>query len=107
MNSQAAAALGIADGDQVIIATPGPEVRGRAVLRQGIRPDTLLMIGQFAHWATPHAKDFGVPSMNPLAGMSLDLTDATGSGADIVRVRIAPVRGAEPARRGKAGAYAR
>ena len=38
-------------------------------------------------WATPLAKDFGVPSLNALAGMSLDLTDATGSGADLVRAR--------------------
>jgi len=29
-----------------------------------------------------------VPSLNALATMSMDLTDATGSGADIVRVRI-------------------
>ena len=65
-------------------------MRGRAVLRQGIRPDTLLLIGQFDHWATPFAKDFGVPSLNSLATMSLDLTDATGSGADIVRVKAAP-----------------
>ena len=63
-------------------------MRGRAVLRQGIRPDTLLLIGQFDHWATPLAKDFGVPSLNSLATMSMDLTDATGSGADIVRVKI-------------------
>jgi phenylacetyl-CoA:acceptor oxidoreductase len=90
INTQAAAKLGIGDGDQVVIATPQRNVRGRAVLRQGIRPDTLLMIGQFDHWATPYAKDFGVPSMNSLADMSMDLTDATGSGADIVRVRIAP-----------------
>jgi phenylacetyl-CoA:acceptor oxidoreductase len=107
MNSGAAQALGIADGDEVIVATPGHEVRGRVVLRQGIRPDTLLMIGQFAHWATPHARDFGVPSMNPLAAMSLDLTDATGSGADIVRVRVAPARNATPARRRQTGAHAR
>ncbi|MEQ1807109.1 MAG: hypothetical protein ABL900_17155, partial [Burkholderiaceae bacterium] len=63
-------------------------VRGRAVLRQGIRPDTLLLIGQFDHWATPLAKDFGVPSLNSLATMSMAQTDATGSGADIVRVKI-------------------
>ena len=88
MNTRAAAQLGIADGDLVEIATPNRAVRGRAVLRQGIRPDTLLMIGQFDHWATPLAKDFGVPSLNTLATMSMDLTDATGSGADIVRVRI-------------------
>ena len=59
------------------------------MLRQGIRPDTLLLLGQFEHWATPFTRDFGMPSMNSLATMSLDLTDATGSGADIVRVKIA------------------
>ena len=69
------------------------QVHGRAVLRQGIRPDTLLLLGQFDHWATPFAKDFGVPSLNALATMSLDLTDATGSGADIVRVKIARAEG--------------
>ncbi|NDP42970.1 MAG: molybdopterin-dependent oxidoreductase [Aromatoleum sp.] len=90
VNTQAAAKLGIRDGDQVEIATPRHTVRGRAVLRQGIRPDTLLMIGQFDHWATPFTKGFGVPSMNSLAEMSMDLTDATGSGADIVRVSLAP-----------------
>ena len=89
VNTQAAARLGIRDGDQVEIATPQHRVRGRAVLRQGIRPDTLLLIGQFDHWATPFAKDFGVPSMNALAPMSMDLTDATGSSADIVRVSLA------------------
>jgi phenylacetyl-CoA:acceptor oxidoreductase len=88
INTGAAAKLGIRDGEQVEIATPQRKVRGRAVLRQGIRPDTLLLIGQFDHWATPFTKDFGVPSMNSLATMSLDLTDATGSGADIVRVSI-------------------
>ena len=93
INTQAAARLGIADGDPIEIVTPQRAVRGRAVLRQGIRPDTLLLIGQFGHWATPFAKDFGVPSLNSLATMSLDLTDATGSGADIVRVNISRSHG--------------
>jgi len=88
INTGTATRLGIGDGDLVDIGTPKRRVRGRAVLRQGIRPDTLLMIGQFDHWATPFAKDFGVPSMNSLATMSMDLTDATGSGADIVRVNL-------------------
>jgi len=92
MNPRAAQRLGIGDGDEVEIATPKASVRGRAVLRQGIRPDTLLMIGQFDHWATPFARDFGVPSLNALATMSMDLTDATGSGADVVRVKIARCR---------------
>jgi phenylacetyl-CoA:acceptor oxidoreductase len=94
INAQAAASLGIQDGEQIEIATPRHSVRGRAVLRQGIRPDTLLLLGQFDHWATPFTKGFGVPSMNSLASMSLDLTDATGSGADIVRVSVRPTVGA-------------
>ena len=88
INTGAAQRLGIADGDPIEIATPKRSVCGRAVVRQGIRPDTLLLIGQFDHWATPLARDFEVPSMNSLVTMSLALTDATGSGADIVRVKI-------------------
>jgi len=63
------------------------------LLCEGIRPDTLLMIGQFDHWATPYAKDFGAPSMNALMPMLLDLTDATGSGADLVKVGVTRLEG--------------
>jgi phenylacetyl-CoA:acceptor oxidoreductase len=95
INTGTAQQLGIEDGDDIEIATPERSVRGKAVLRQGIRPDTVLAIGQFGHWATPLARDFGVPSMNSLATMSLDLTDATGSGADLVRVSVQRVKEAE------------
>jgi len=88
VNSARAAELGIQEGDWVRIATPQREVRAHAVLRQGIRPDTLLLLGQFGHWATPVAKDFEMPSMNSLVPMSMELTDATGSGADLVRVSL-------------------
>ena len=88
INTGKAETLGIREGQWVEIATPQASVRARAVLRQGIRPDTLLLLGQFGHWATPVAKDFGMPSMNKLAQMSVALTDATGSGADIVRVSV-------------------
>jgi phenylacetyl-CoA:acceptor oxidoreductase len=88
VNTRRAEELGIAEGDWIDIATPQKSVRARAVLRQGIRPDTVLLLGQFGHWATPVAKDFGMPSMNSLVPMSLELTDATGSGADIVRVSV-------------------
>jgi phenylacetyl-CoA:acceptor oxidoreductase len=60
---------------------------------QGIRPDTLVIVGQFDHWATPYAKDMQAPSLNTIAPMSLELTDATGSGADVVRVRVRRVKG--------------
>ena len=88
INAKRAAELGIAEGDVVEIATPRARVRARAVPRQGIRPDTLLLVAQFDHWATPFAKDFGVPSLNRLVPMSMALTDATGSGADVVRVAL-------------------
>lgn len=48
----------------------------------------MLLIGQFDHWATPLAKDFGVASLNSLTDLALSLTDATGSGADIMRVSV-------------------
>ncbi len=88
MNRGAAERLGIADGDFVEVRSPLNETKGRVMLCEGIRPDTLLMIGQFDHWATPFAKDFHAPSMNALVPMLLDLTDATGSSADLVKVKI-------------------
>ena len=76
------------------ICSPIRSVHGKAVLRQGIRPDTLLLIGQFDHWVTPFAKDQGMTSMNALTPMSMALTDSTGSGADIVRVSLVKGRSA-------------
>jgi phenylacetyl-CoA:acceptor oxidoreductase len=88
MNRAAAKQLGIADGDVVEVRSPLNHTKGRAMICEGIRPDTLLMIGQFDHWATPFAKDFEAPSMNALMPMLLDLTDATGSSADLVKVKV-------------------
>jgi phenylacetyl-CoA:acceptor oxidoreductase len=48
----------------------------------------LVILGQFDHWAQPYAKDLDMPSLNTIAPMSLELTDATGSGADIVKVQV-------------------
>jgi phenylacetyl-CoA:acceptor oxidoreductase len=88
MNRSAAERLGIADGDLVEVRSPLNRTTGHVMLCEGIRPDTLLMIGQFDHWATPYAKDLGAPSMNALMPMLLELTDATGSSADLVKVAI-------------------
>ena len=95
MNTGRARALGINDGDMVEVSSPnGQVVSGAAVLRQGIRPDCLLMLAQFNHWKTPLAKDFkNMPSMNRLIPMLNDTIDATGSGADLVRVQIKPAGG--------------
>jgi phenylacetyl-CoA:acceptor oxidoreductase len=94
MNETAAEKLGIADGDLVEVRSPLNATQGHVVLCQGIRPDTLLIIGQFEQWVTPFAKDFKTPNMNALVPMLLDLTDATGSSADLVKVSIVRIGGA-------------
>ncbi|HEY8554114.1 MAG TPA: molybdopterin-dependent oxidoreductase [Burkholderiales bacterium] len=88
MNRRRAQELGIEDGDPVVIESPVGRTEGYAVLREGIRPDTVLMIGQFDHWATPFAKDLKLPSLNSLTAIALSLTDSTGSSADIARVNV-------------------
>jgi len=88
VNRGVAKELGINNGDPLEIESVSGVTRGNAVLREGIRPDTILMIGQFDHWATPYAKDLKLPSLNSVSALSLSLTDATGSSSDIVRVKL-------------------
>jgi phenylacetyl-CoA:acceptor oxidoreductase len=88
LNRQAAVRLGIGEGDLVEIASPTGTTQGRAILREGIRPDVVVILQQFGHWATPFARELGMPNLNQVASMSLALTDATGSGADLVPVAV-------------------
>ena len=88
LNGGAARALGIGEGDLVEIESPTGRTQGRAILREGVRPDVAVALQQFGHWATPFARDLGMPSLNEVASMDLALTDATGSGADLVPVAI-------------------
>ena len=88
LNRTRARELGIAEGDRICIESVSGVTEGKAVLREGIRPDTVLMIGQFDHWKTPVAKDLDLPSLNSVTDLSLKLTDSTGSGADLMRVKI-------------------
>lgn len=91
INTSTARQMGISDGDWVELRSPIAANRGRVAVSQGVRPDTLVVPGQFDHWATPFAKDLAYPSLNTLAPMSLELTDSTGSGSDLVRVSITPL----------------
>jgi phenylacetyl-CoA:acceptor oxidoreductase len=94
LNAATGKKLGIATNDWVEVRSPIGATIGRAQLVQGCRPDTVVIPGQYAHWKTPFAKDLGFPSLNaitPLSIVSLALTDATGSGADIVRVNVRKV----------------
>ena len=56
-----------------------------------------MILQQFGHWATPFARDLAMPNLNQVATMDLALTDATGSGADLVPVAIRPARRREAA----------
>ena len=96
INRRKAHDLGLEEGDPVVLESISGVTKGFAVLREGIRPDTVLMIGQFDHWKTPFAKDLNLPSLNSLTSLSLKLTDSTGSGSDIARIKI--YRGKGPPR---------
>ena len=61
---------------------------GQARLREGIRPDVIVMIGQFGHWKTPYAKDLKLPGLNDLVPMDQDFLDGSGSSIDATRVKI-------------------
>jgi phenylacetyl-CoA:acceptor oxidoreductase len=91
LNRGAARRLGITDGDLVEIESATGRTEGRAILREGVRPDVAVILQQFGHWATPFARDLGMPNLNQVASMDLALTDATGSGADLVPVAIRPL----------------
>ncbi|HEU5196536.1 MAG TPA: molybdopterin dinucleotide binding domain-containing protein, partial [Methylomirabilota bacterium] len=91
LNRGAARRLGIDEGDLIEIESPTGRTEGRAILREGVRPDVAVILQQFGHWATPFAKDLGMPNLNQVASMDLALTDATGSGADLVPVAIRPI----------------
>ena len=63
---------------RVVIESVSGTTEGEAVLREGIRPDTVLMIGQFDHWKTPYAKDLKLPSLNSASPHRSNPTRTTG-----------------------------
>ena len=68
INRRRARELRIEEGEQIVVESVTGRTEGPAVLREGIRPDTILMIGQFDHWKTPYAKDLNRPSLNSVTG---------------------------------------
>jgi phenylacetyl-CoA:acceptor oxidoreductase len=97
LNRGAAQRLGIGDGDRIEIESATGRTEGLAILREGVRPEVAVILQQFGHWATPFARDLAMPNLNQVATMDLALTDATGSGADLVPVAIRPARRREAA----------
>jgi phenylacetyl-CoA:acceptor oxidoreductase len=88
LNRETARALGIGDGDEIWVESPIGRQKGRAILRSGVRPDVIVALQQFGHWATPVADEYDMPNLNALAPIDLSVTDATGSGSDLVRVKV-------------------
>jgi len=90
MNSAAAEERGIKDGDEIWIESAYTRVKGRAKLREGLRPDTIALHGQFGHWTTPIAKDYGerLPNINRLTKMELGMMAEDGGVRDTVKVKV-------------------
>jgi phenylacetyl-CoA:acceptor oxidoreductase len=85
MNADVAEARGIEEGDEIWVESEVGKVKGEVKLRQGIRPDTLLIAGQFGHWATPVAKDTGRVTQSTLVPTSYSWTDpVTGNQQGLV-----------------------
>ncbi len=88
INAGKARELGIGDGDLIEVISPIAKVSGKAILREGVRPDVVLIVGQFGHWKTPYAKDFNMPSANSLVPMHMDFLDGSGGSIDGTKVNI-------------------
>jgi len=75
MNKGAAEARGIKEGDTIWLESPVNKVKGKVTLREGIRPDTLLIAGQFGQWGMPIARDTGRPTQTMLLPIDPKWTD--------------------------------
>ncbi len=75
MNTRSAEAKGIRDGDKICVESEVSKVVGKVTLRQGIRPDTLLIAGQFGQWAMPVARDTGRVTLSSLIPIDPKWTD--------------------------------
>lgn len=91
INTGKATELGISDGDLIEVTSPVASTRGIARLRQGVRPDVVVMIAQFGQWKTPYAKDLKRPGLNRLVPMNMDLLDGGGSSVDGTKVYVKAV----------------
>lgn len=88
INANKAASLGIGEGDWMEVSSPVGTAHGQARLRQGIREDVIVMIGQFGHWKMPFAKDLKVPNLNDLVPMHPDFLDGHGSSIDATKAAV-------------------
>jgi len=88
INTKTATKLGIKDGDEIWIESPYAKTKGKAVLREGIRPDVILTTQMYGQFKMPFAKDLMIPNLNQIAPALIELTDESGGSKDHVKVRI-------------------
>lgn len=88
MNKKAAQQLGIKDGDEIWVESPYRKMKGRVMLRQGIRPDVVLVTQMYGHWKTPVARDLGIPNPNEIQPDLLETLCIGGSIADKIKVKV-------------------
>jgi phenylacetyl-CoA:acceptor oxidoreductase len=75
MNADAAKDRGIKDGDEIWVESPFGKVTQNVFLTQGIRPDVVLIPGQFGQWAMPIAREKGRVSISDLLPVDYKWTD--------------------------------
>lgn len=90
INRKTAQTLGIKNNDIIWIESPIGKVKGRAILREGVRPEVLVTTQQFGNWLTPLAKDKAHlwSNMNPITPILHEMTDETGGASDHVKVKV-------------------
>jgi phenylacetyl-CoA:acceptor oxidoreductase len=75
MNTATARKRGIKDGDEIWIESVTGKIKQTVRLCQGIRPDCLLISGQFGQWGMPVAKETKRASISTLLPISIAWTD--------------------------------
>jgi anaerobic selenocysteine-containing dehydrogenase len=95
INAQTAAAKGIADGEEISIATPGgASARGIAKVSECIHPEVIGIASCFGHWAKARttARGRGI-HFNSLLPYGLNQIDAMAGLMDAcVKVKVRKVR---------------
>jgi phenylacetyl-CoA:acceptor oxidoreductase len=100
MNADAAKDRGIKNEDEIWIESPFGKVRQQVCLIQGIRPDVVLISGQFGQWAMPVAKEKGRVTISDLLPVDYKWTDkVTGTQqGQLIKAKVYRAKN-----RGKAG----
>ncbi len=95
MNAKAAKGKDIKNGDEVWVESEVGKVRRRVRLTECIRPDTVLIAGQFGQWATPGARETGRVSETMLTPIRHSWTDHVVSGmqGNMVKAKVYKAQG--------------